>query len=984
ARKCYANILDQIRQQVDPSQLTLSGLGVCGSGRQIAGLHALTDGVINEIIAHAAAAVYFDPDVDTIFEIGGQDAKYTHITNGVPSDYAMNEACSAGTGSFLEESARESCGIDYRDIQKIALAGGKPPNFNDQCAAFISSDIKTATNEGIDKEDIVAGLVYSIGMNYVNRVKGQRGVGKKIFMQGGVCYNKAVPLAMANLVGKEIVVPPDPGLMGAFGVALEVKNRIERGLYPKKAFDLKALAGREIEYGKNFICPGGTEKCDRGCEINMLIVEGKKIPFGGACNKYYNQVHHIGYNAAKYDYVKIREDLVFNVFAGKPINAQGPRIGINRSFLTNMLYPLFSHFFSELGATVVLSDNVDPEGIKHKRTTLCYPGEISHGCYYNLIKKNVDYIFLPKIIELYVENAQSRKREHQSTCLLLQSEPYCLKSAFKNVAAPARLLSPTIDFAQGWDAQKEVFTGIAAAIGKSGDRAETAYGEAVSRQRDFFKKLKEIGAGVLEELAKNPARSAVVLFGRPYNAFAKEANLGIPAKFASRGVTVIPWDFLPLEGEACTVDMCWALGQNLMKAAAYVEKHPQLFGAFITNFSCGPDSFLVGYFRDIMKTKPSLTLELDSHTADAGVNTRIEAFLDIVDKYRGMQKSPPPESDFRPSSVTFENNKPFFISSTLEKKSLYDKKVHLLFPSMGRLYSELLSAVFAGSGIRATALPVYDFEALKLGRGNASCKECLPLLLTTGGLLEYLRKRTDADEYLVYFMPTTPGNCRFTQYSVFLNNLIRKNKIADVALLSLTNENGYAGMAMPDVLNGLKSTIIADVMEDIKNALLVLARDKTGALEIFEQQWRRLLDLFTRRRGKGLYSLLNNVAERLAEIPLRQPLHAAKTVSLLGEIFVRREYFSCQDLVERLARRNIIVKRAHVLEWLTYCDHNVKNNIYEADFTVRGKMEFALKRLLQNRYEKKIKSILAASGLYEYELVDMDTILKYGKNFFDL
>ncbi|MEK6193074.1 MAG: acyl-CoA dehydratase activase, partial [Deltaproteobacteria bacterium] len=229
SRQCYQAILDQVKQTVNPSEISIEGLGVCGSGRQIAGLHALTDSIINEIIAHAAAAVFFDPQVDTIFEIGGQDAKYTYITNKVASDYAMNEACSAGTGSFLEESAHETLGLAMEDIADIAIKGVNPPNFNDQCAAFITSDIKNAIHEGVEHENIVAGLVYSICMNYSNRVKGNRPVGDKVFMQGGVCYNRAIPLAMASLVGKPIIVPPEPGLMGAYGAALEVKQRIEKG-----------------------------------------------------------------------------------------------------------------------------------------------------------------------------------------------------------------------------------------------------------------------------------------------------------------------------------------------------------------------------------------------------------------------------------------------------------------------------------------------------------------------------------------------------------------------------------------------------------------------------------------------------------------------------------------------------------------------------------------------------------------------------------
>ncbi|MBE0618845.1 MAG: CoA activase, partial [Proteobacteria bacterium] len=184
SRQCYRQLLEQSRGR----PLTIIGVGVTGSGRQIAAIHALSDGVVNEILAHATAAVHFDPDVETIFEIGGQDAKYTFLTNQVANDYAMNEACSAGTGSFLEEACQEALGIATEQIAAIAVEATAPPNFSDQCAAFIGSDIKTAVQEGIARADIVAGLVYSVCQNYLNRVKGNRPVGKKILMQGGVCY----------------------------------------------------------------------------------------------------------------------------------------------------------------------------------------------------------------------------------------------------------------------------------------------------------------------------------------------------------------------------------------------------------------------------------------------------------------------------------------------------------------------------------------------------------------------------------------------------------------------------------------------------------------------------------------------------------------------------------------------------------------------------------------------------------------------------
>ncbi|MBD3421112.1 MAG: activase [Chitinivibrionales bacterium] len=979
ARQCYAELDKQLK-----AAITFNGLAVTGSGRQIAGLHAGTDAIINEIIAHATGAAFFDKEVDTIFEIGGQDAKFTCLTNAVPSDYAMNEACSAGTGSFLEESARESLGIHYLDIEKIAQQGINPPNFNDQCAAFISSDIKTATHEGISREDIVAGLVYSICMNYVNRVKGQRRIGRKIFMQGGVCYNKAVPLAMANLIEHEIIVPPEPGLIGAFGVALELKDRIASGFSRPQAFDLKSLAARDIDYGKSFACAGGKEKCDRSCEINIMIIDGKKYPFGGACNKYYNQVHHLEFDEKSNNLVKQRQNFVFDTFVDRPAQPNGKKIGIPRSYFTNTFLPLFQNFFTGLGYEIVLSDDVDPQGIKRRRSAFCYPGEIAHGCYANLLKKKLDYIFIPRIIEMHVENSVSDQKEHQCTCLLLQSEAYWLKSAFKGNSVQPQLLSPVLNFSKGLQSQEHVFANLAGELGQSRRNGRSAFRFGLDKYHQFSGRIKEEGQRVLAELEHSPAEFAVVLFGRSYNAFANEANMGIPTKFASRGVKVIPWDYLPVGQEACDENMCWAMGQYLWKAANYVKKHPQLFGVWITNFSCGPDSFLLGYFRDILGIKPSLTLELDSHTADAGINTRIEAFLDIVERFRELDKKEETPGPFQSAKVIMEKKQPVFVTSDNQKVSLYDKRVHLLLPSMGPFFSEIFESILTGAGIRTSAIPVYTFDTLKVGRANSSCKECLPLQLTVGGLLRYLNERSDPDELLVYFMPTTGGNCRFTQYSVFMNRHIEKNQIPNVALLSLTTENSYLGLPFDVTLNLLKGTIISDVLDDISNALQVLAVDKVDAAARFQREFARIKECYRNGASRSLYAVLGSVAENLRSIPLRYPLSRARIVSMMGEIFVRRDHFSCQNLIEKLAEREIILKRSHIFEWLKYIDYMVQYDVYEPRFNLKSRFEYFAKRLLQRGYERKIKRILARSGLFDYELVDMKKILAYGRKFFDI
>lgn len=987
SRKCYA----AIAKQTNLEDIHVTGLGVCGSGRQIAGLHALTDGVVNEIIAHATAAVYFDPNVDTILEIGGQDAKYTYIVNSVPADYAMNEACSAGTGSFLEESALESLGVKMEDIADIALTAKKPPNFNDQCAAFIASDIKNAIHEGARHEDIVAGLVYSICMNYANRVKGNRQVGKKVFMQGGVCYNRAIPIAMAALIGKPIVVPPEPGLMGAFGVALEIKKRIELGLMDETVFDLKALSTREVTYKKPFTCKGGKEKCDRRCEIAVIDIEGKKYPFGGACNRYYNIRRSIRYDVDTLDLVRTRQRLIFEKYGAppktrRPVKNRG-RIGISRSFMVNTYYPLYAHFFVELGFAPVLPETASPAGIDRRNAAFCYPGELAHGFFHALLTsgEHLDYIFLPyfKALPTQIRNMPSQ------VCPIIQGETFYLKTAFKKELDLLKkrgttLLTPLLDLTKGEHAAKKPLIETAREMGIDAWEAGKAFDKALGKQTKCMDEMKAMGRKMMDFLAKNPDKIAVVLFGRSYNAFAEEAHMGIPHKLASRGFPVIPWDCLDVDSEESKHHMYWGVGQRLMKAARRVRRHPQLFGTYITNFSCGPDSFLIGYFRDIMGQKPSLTLELDSHTADAGLETRIEAFLDIVSAYRQIndrKQTSREKSTFTPAVLVSHNGSVKIKTSSGKHFPLADPRVTILLPSMGKLSTESLTAVFQGSGYRARAHPPADEAILKLGRANTSCKECLPLILTTGSLLNYVRNIKKEDEILVYFMPTTLGPCRFGQYSVFMTDLIRKMEIADTALFSLTSENTYAGLGNSFERKAWWAVIVSDVMEDVRSMLLTNAVNPEEAMETFDRLWQHILKALSTGDFSHLLKQLEFVSHRLRQIDLKKPAAQVPVIALIGEIFVRRDGISRQYITERLAEKGFAVHCAPIAEWLYYLDVLVLKGLSGEDLSLKKKLGIFTKNQFKTLFESKIKSKLARSGLLRHHLSDIKTVMENGSRY---
>ena len=979
SRACYKALLEQLSN----TKVVIRGLGVTGSGRKIAGLHALTDGVINEIIAHATAAIHFDLDVDTIFEIGGQDAKYTYITNGVASDYAMNEACSAGTGSFLEESAKETLGIEMEDIAEWAMQGKRPPNFNDQCAAFISSDTKNTFHEGVPKADIVAGLVYSICMNYVNRVKGARPVGKKVFMQGGVCYNRAVPIAMAALSGKEIVVPPEPGLMGAYGVALEVKHQLDQEIMEEQLFDLETLVNRKVKYKSSFTCPGGKEKCDLGCSINRLVIEGKPYPFGGACNRYYNIWHKIKLNPGEYDLVALRQKLVFDDFAPDLSNLpeDAPTVGILRSFLTNTYYPMFAHFFNELGFRVVLAKEVDQKGIDQCSAPFCFPCEISHGYFHNLLDLNPDYIFLPHICSVQVENGYNPSK----LCPLLQGELFYLKATFEDrlLNGPI-IISPFIKFSLDTTGQRKSFVSIASDLGVSKKKAAMAFNKARTVQDKLQGQMIELGEKIIYEIESDPDRIGIILFGRSYNAFVPEANKGIPHKFASRGITIIPVDFLDLKQYPVKDHMYWSSGQINLKGAVGIKNHTQLFGTYITNFSCGPDSFIIGYFRDIMDRKPSLTLELDNHTADAGLETRVEAFLDIVTRYRQLQKRKKEKQQdlksYQPATTRIENEKLLITTSENEEISLFDPRVTLVLASMSQYSTQAMTAVLKMQGINAIALPTMGEEELKLGRGNTMCKECLPLQLTIGAFLKYMRDMRSENEVTIYFMPTAEGPCRFGQYQDFMRDFIKKRKVENIAFMSLSASDNYGGLGSDFVRLGWNAMVTADVFEDIHNSMLVVAEDHSGAFQELQAIWSCVLKGLEGSRD-NLMKALKQAATDLKRIPQKKPLKKTPQVLIVGEVYVRKEGLSRRWLPERLADSGIVSHVAPIHEWIYYLDWLIENKLSDKDYSLMGRLANKIKTKVMSRIEKNIKEIIAESGWYIPRMVEVDHVIGAGENF---
>lgn len=536
------------------------------------------------------------------------------------------------------------------------------------------------------------------------------------------------------------------------------------------------------------------------------------------------------------------------------------------------------------------------------------------------------------------------------------------------------MISPVLDFAKGYENLSKKFIEIGRVLGIDKNQALAAYEAAVEIQNSFVRKCKEIGREFLRDIEKTNEK-ALVLFGRPYNALVKDGNMGIPEKVASRGYKIIPYDFLPLEEEEPQNKMYWSMGQMILKAAKLVSRHPQLFGTYITNFSCGPDSFIISYFRNLMGDKPSLTLELDSHTADAGIDTRIDAFIDVIINYKSSEIK---QNGHAGKIAEYDYKKKMVKASSGKYVSLSDPNIKVLIPSKGYVGSRYLAASFRNIGIDAEALLAPTETELQLGRANSTCKECLPLILTVGSLLNYINNHQNEDKTFVYFMPEAPDPCRFGQYHVYTENLMKKLGIQNVALLTLSSGNGYGGLGSKYKLRAWISVVTSDVMQDIYSAILVLARDQKKALEVFNQCVRQIEYSIEKDNWVKLKKTLEDVASKLSQIPLKDTLSNTKKAIVVGEIYARRDEFSKQNLVEKLAQKGIVTKIASVAEWIYYCDYLVKNDLSE-DAKFKDKINLFAENIARPEIEKVIKRILAKSKLFEYHVVDIDKVVDSAK-----
>ncbi len=657
-------------------------------------------------------------------------------------------------------------------------------------------------------------------------------------------------------------------------------------------------------------------------------------------------------------------------------------MGINNSFLTHTFYPLFYNFFTQLGFEVVIPQKVDERGFDREISSFCFPSQLSLGLFEELISLKPDVIFMPSLLEINTGEKECQRLDFNCTCVFVSGEPFYIKQAFRDKIQESTFFSPNLNFANGYENDRQTFVSIAKQMGVNDESLiNSAYNYAIQMQNDCQAAAIELGKQAIAELDGNPDSYAMLLIGRAYNSFSEFANKGIPQKYASRGIYVLPFDIFDNINETIDDNMFWESGKKILRAAKFVKNRENLFATYITNFSCAPDSMIMNSYRSIMGDKPSLTLELDSHSADAGINTRIEAALDIISNYRRIAANKSKANDnFRLAEIKFADPMAIFVGSDGEELPLNSKDVEIIIPSMGDLAARLFSAALRSLGFNAKALEQPTAEVLKQGRANSSGKECLPLLLMVGELMDYIESGKSTAKYIAFFTVQGAGNCRLGQYPVFIRELLRRNKIKNVAQMVLMNEDGFAGLGENFALRGIQSIIASDVLDDVRNAVMANSVSPEEAMKHFDEQFGILVSK-VESDGQNIYKHLEVFAQSLKDnISIKTPIEQAKYIAMLGEIYVRRDNFAHKWLNKYFAEKGFVLKTAHISEWIFYVDYLLQIDLLESEKSLKKKFERQIRNFFMRDAERKIKKILEKSGFYKFHRTEIEPLLKHSKH----
>ncbi len=795
-----------------------------------------------ETVAHARAAEQYVKDATFILDIGGQDMKAIWLDKGIITNIVVNEACSSGCGSFLENFA-SSLHIPVTGIAGAAFSSQHPAALGSRCTVFMNSSIVTEQRNGKLPADIMAGLCRSIIENVftkVIRISNLDSLGDKIVVQGGTFQNDAVLRCLEQYIGKEVVRAPYPGLMGAIGVALLTKERAQRQPLEQAFIGLDQLDHFSYTQQSNSPCPFCANHCKRTI---VTFSNGSSWVTNNRCERgeVLGDPHEEGVREqlqAKArekrqvpNLFQIRQELLFREYSAPAIApAKDVVIGLPRVLFYWETMPFWSTFWRCLGFQVRISDystrKIYENGLPAVTSdTVCFPAKLVHGHIRNLVEHQVDRIFMPSITAVKSENTE---KTSQSMCAVVKGYPIVVHNSDNpqrrwDVPFDAPLFHWYTD--QDRDRQLTRYMSETFHIPPQQTREAIQAGDAA--QNEFHTKLKQAGQAVLDEVTRTNSY-AVVLASRPYQNDAL-VNHDLPALFTSLGIPVLTADSIPgsedIDLSRSRLDVANNFHARMLSTAIMAARSSHLEYVQLVSFGCGHDAYLSDEIIRLMHEisgKTPLILKVDESDIQGPLRIRVRSFVETVNMRRAQKLD----------LAVQELSDPYPVKYTKQCR----KEKLVLIPNTSHAFSRLMSAAFATQGIRTQSLDIGRDEAIRLGKQYVHNDICFPAQIVIGEALTALKSGKYDGQEVAIGMGKYVGDCRLTHYGALLRKALDDAGYPQVPILT-NDDTDYHNMHPGFKMNLLSALRIAFVLPMIDVLEELLRKIRPYELEAGSTQW---------------------------------------------------------------------------------------------------------------------------------------------------
>ncbi len=924
-----------------------------------------------ETVAHSKAAAFFDPDVDCVLDIGGQDMKCIRLKDGFVDTVTLNEACSSGCGSFIENFAN-SLGLTAAEFAMEALFAENPVDLGTRCTVFMNSNVKQAQKEGASVADISAGLAYSVIKNALYKViklTNASQLGKHIVVQGGTFYNHAVLRALESIAGVEVTCPDISGIMGAFGAALIAKERYVG--QPTTTLSMQEILS--LTYTTNTTrCKG----CANNCTLTVNVFSGgRRHITGNRCERGAGMRLSTEKGANLVEYKRQR------IFAEVQPKGNGFRgeIGIPRVLNMYENFPFWATFFAELGFKVVLSPQSDRKLYELGMASIpseseCYPAKLAHGHVQWLIDRGVKTIFHPCV---FFERQETKNAQNHFNCPIVVSYPENLKNNVDDLSrCGVRYVRPFLAFTSEKSVREKLNKVCEETWNIPRAETEKAVRAAWQAQERAKEDIRAEGKRALAEMEKRGGKG-IVLAGRPYH-IDGEINHGIPELIASYGFDVFTEDSLPIDFEPQrplrVVDQ-WTYHSRLYTAAEFVSKRDDLELIQLNSFGCGLDAVTTDQVNEILEkcNKLYTVLKIDEVNNLGAVRIRIRSLLAAI---KARQEK----------GVTAKSL-PLVYERTEFTEQMKKDGYTIIAPQMSPIHFNVLAPVFRKYGYNVVILDNDNRSAIDKGLQYVNNDACYPSIVSVGQIMEaVLSGRYDTDR-LAIIMTQTGGCCRASNYVAFIRRALEKAGLAHIPVISL-NANGMEKnsgftLGVPLLLDAVRAVVYGDLLMRCLYRIRPYEREK-GAANALCEKWTTICvqSLLDKKCGWSYKRVCKALVEDFDTLPIDESVKKPR-VGVVGEILVKYMPLANNYLVDLLESEGAEAVVPDLMDFMNYSLYNQQYKCENYSMKKSGKLVSKLGLWFIEKMRKPATDALHASRRFDAP-VDIERIAEMTKPFLSI